>query len=40
LYEKDINSFNAASNALAAAHKNLASAEERWLVLEMQREAS
>jgi ATP-binding cassette subfamily F protein uup len=40
LYNKDIKAFNAASSALAAAHQKLAAAEERWLALELLREAS
>ncbi len=40
LYNKDIMTFNAASNALATANAKLAAAEERWLALEMLREAS
>ncbi|MDE8349089.1 MAG: ATP-binding cassette domain-containing protein [Acidocella sp.] len=40
LYNKDIKKFKAASNALAEAQAKLATAEERWLVLEVLREAS
>ncbi len=40
LYNKDIKAFKAATNALADAHEALAAAEERWLQLELLREAS
>jgi ATP-binding cassette subfamily F protein uup len=40
LYNKDIKAFKAATNALADAHQALAAAEERWLQLELLREAS
>jgi ABC transport system ATP-binding/permease protein len=40
LYNKDIKKFKAASNALTDAQEKLASAEERWLELEVLREAS
>jgi ATP-binding cassette subfamily F protein uup len=40
LYNKDIKAFKAATNALADAHEKLAHAEERWLELEVLREAS
>ena len=40
LYNKDIKKFQAASNALAEAQEKLAAAEERWLELEVLREAS
>jgi ATP-binding cassette subfamily F protein uup len=40
LYNKDIKAFRAATNALAEAHEKLAAAEERWLALELLREAS
>jgi len=40
LYNKDIKTFRAASNALADAQAALATAEERWLELEVLREAS
>jgi ATP-binding cassette subfamily F protein uup len=40
LYNKDIKAFKAATNALADAHEKLAAAEERWLALELLREAS
>jgi ATP-binding cassette subfamily F protein uup len=38
LYARDRARFNATTVALAAAHKELAAAEEQWLRLEMQRE--
>jgi ABC transport system ATP-binding/permease protein len=38
LYARDRKSFDATSAALAAAHAELAAAEERWLELEMLRE--
>ena len=40
LYNKDIKAFKAATNALADAQDALAAAEERWLQLELLREAS
>jgi ATP-binding cassette subfamily F protein uup len=40
LYNKDIKAFRAASNALADAQAQLAAAEERWLALELLKEAS
>jgi ATP-binding cassette subfamily F protein uup len=40
LYNRDIKKFKAASNALAEAQEKLATAEERWLELEVLREAS
>jgi ATP-binding cassette subfamily F protein uup len=40
LYNKDIKAFRAATHALAEAHEKLAAAEERWLALELLREAS
>jgi ATP-binding cassette subfamily F protein uup len=40
LYNKDIKAFRAATNALADAQDALAAAEERWLQLELLREAS
>jgi ATP-binding cassette subfamily F protein uup len=40
LYNKDIKAFKAASNAIAEARGKLAAAEERWLALELLREAS
>jgi ATP-binding cassette subfamily F protein uup len=40
LYNKDIKKFKAASNALVEAQEKLATAEERWLELEVLREAS
>ncbi|OYX77611.1 MAG: hypothetical protein B7Y77_02400, partial [Bradyrhizobium sp. 35-63-5] len=40
LYNKDIKKFKAASNALVEAQEKLAAAEERWLELEVLREAS
>jgi ATP-binding cassette subfamily F protein uup len=40
LYNRDIKSFKAASNALAEAQEKLAASEERWLALEMLKEAS
>jgi ATP-binding cassette subfamily F protein uup len=40
LYGRDVKKFNAAGAALAAAEARLAAAEERWLELEMLREAS
>jgi ATP-binding cassette subfamily F protein uup len=40
LYNKDIKKFKAASNALTEAQERLAVAEERWLELEVLREAS
>jgi ATP-binding cassette subfamily F protein uup len=40
LYNRDIKAFKAASNALADAAEKLAAAEERWLALEMLKEAS
>jgi ATP-binding cassette subfamily F protein uup len=40
LYNKDIKAFRAASNALADAQEQLATAEERWLALELLKEAS
>jgi ATP-binding cassette subfamily F protein uup len=40
LYNKDIKAFRAASNALADAQEQLAAAEERWLALELLKEAS
>jgi ATP-binding cassette subfamily F protein uup len=40
LYNKDIKAFKAATNALTEAHEKLAAAEERWLALELLREAS
>jgi ATP-binding cassette subfamily F protein uup len=39
-YGRDAKAFGAASAALAAAEKNLAAAEEKWLELEVLREAS
>ncbi len=39
LYSRDPKRFNAASAGLAAAEAQLQAAEERWLTLEMQREA-
>ncbi len=39
LYNKDIKKFKAASNALSEAQERLAVAEERWLELEVLREA-
>jgi ABC transport system ATP-binding/permease protein len=38
LYARDRTSFDDASSALAAAERDLAAAEERWLVLEILRE--
>jgi ATP-binding cassette subfamily F protein uup len=40
LYARDVKKFNAASAALAEAGQKLAAAEERWLELEVLREAS
>ena len=40
LYNKDIKAFKTATNALADAHEKLTFAEERWLALELLREAS
>jgi ATP-binding cassette subfamily F protein uup len=40
LYNKDVEAFRAASNALADAQEQLAAAEERWLALELLKEAS
>ena len=40
LYNKDIKAFKAATNALADAQEKLAAAEERWLALELLKEAS
>ncbi len=40
LYGKDVKAYNAAGSALAEAAKRLAAAEERWLALELLREAS
>jgi ATP-binding cassette subfamily F protein uup len=40
LYNRDVKAFSAASNALAEAEKKLAAAEERWLELEVLKEAS
>jgi ATP-binding cassette subfamily F protein uup len=40
LYNKDIKAFKAATNALAEAQEKLSRSEERWLELEMLREAS
>ena len=40
LYKKDIKAFNAAGGALAQANTRLNAAEERWLALELLREAS
>ncbi|HQU05551.1 MAG TPA: ABC transporter ATP-binding protein, partial [Acidocella sp.] len=40
LYNKDIKKFKAATNGLADAQDALAKAEERWLELEVIREAS
>jgi ATP-binding cassette subfamily F protein uup len=40
LYNRDIKAFKAASNALEDAQERLAAAEERWLELEVLREAS
>jgi ATP-binding cassette subfamily F protein uup len=40
LYNRDIKAFSAASNALAEAEQKLAAAEERWLELEVLKEAS
>jgi ATP-binding cassette subfamily F protein uup len=40
LYNKDVKAFRAASNALADAQEQLAAAEERWLALELLKEAS
>jgi ATP-binding cassette subfamily F protein uup len=40
LYNKDIKAFKAATNALADAQGRLAAAEERWLALELLKEAS
>jgi ATP-binding cassette subfamily F protein uup len=40
LYGRDVKKFNASSAALATAEARLAAAEERWLELEMLREAS
>jgi ATP-binding cassette subfamily F protein uup len=40
LYNRDIKAFRAASNALAEAQEKLAASEERWLALEMLKEAS
>jgi ATP-binding cassette subfamily F protein uup len=40
LYNKDIKAFSAANNALAEATQRLGAAEERWLALELLREAS
>ena len=39
LYNKDIKKFKAASNALTEAQERLVTAEERWLELEVLREA-
>jgi ATP-binding cassette subfamily F protein uup len=40
LYNRDVKAFSAASNALAEAQQKLAAAEERWLELEVLKEAS
>jgi ATP-binding cassette subfamily F protein uup len=40
LYNRDIKAFKAASNALTDAQEKLAASEERWLALEMLKEAS
>jgi ATP-binding cassette subfamily F protein uup len=40
LYSRDIKAFKTASNALAEAQERLAASEERWLALEMLKEAS
>jgi ATP-binding cassette subfamily F protein uup len=40
LYTRDIKKFRAATNALAEAQEKLAASEERWLELEVLREAS
>ena len=40
LYNRDIKAFKTSSNALADAQTRLAAAEERWLALELLREAS
>jgi ATP-binding cassette subfamily F protein uup len=40
LYNKDIKAFSASNNALAEATQRLGAAEERWLALELLREAS
>jgi ATP-binding cassette subfamily F protein uup len=40
LYNRDIKKFKAASNALSEAQQKLGTAEERWLELEVLREAS
>jgi ATP-binding cassette subfamily F protein uup len=40
LYNRDIKAFSAANHALAEASRALSAAEERWLALEMLREAS
>ncbi len=40
LYNRDIKKFKAATNALADAREQLAKSEERWLELEVLREAS
>jgi ATP-binding cassette subfamily F protein uup len=40
LYNRDIKAFKTASNALADAQEKLAASEERWLALEMLKEAS
>ncbi len=40
LYSRDNKAFQAATAALAAAAQKLAAAEERWLELEMRKEAS
>ena len=39
LYNRDRKAFMAASEALAAAQSRLTAAEERWLELELMREA-
>jgi ATP-binding cassette subfamily F protein uup len=40
LYNRDIKKFKMASNAMVEAQEKLAAAEERWLELEVLREAS
>jgi ATP-binding cassette subfamily F protein uup len=40
LYDRDIKAFNAAGGKLAEANEKLGVAEERWLALELLREAS
>jgi ATP-binding cassette subfamily F protein uup len=40
LYTRDIKKFRATTNALAEAQEKLAASEERWLELEVLREAS